>query len=317
MKRKIKRSIYRAFRNKLLNIPLRISYTILKSLLPDRLRNLYAKFPVNTEVKVTFNGSKQFRMVNYGDDVIANEVYWKGIYSYEPRALGIMMKLLGKAKYFFDIGANTGLYSLLAASLDPENKVYGFEPMETAFEHFEKSIQASSLPNIFPSKIALGNFNGEAVFNIQSEEGNIPLGSSLRTDVGDEYIEKSVKVTVQKLDSFVNDNNIKGIDFIKLDTEGTEDKVLEGGIGSIDKFRPVIICEVLSHTGTEPGIHSLLDNRSYRYYYVNDDFLEQVEKIIGDPFIVSNYLFVPSEKADELLHGITVKNIKNKEFIKN
>lgn len=58
-----------------------------------------------------------------------------------------------------------------------------------------------------------------------------------------------------------------------------------------------------------------MDRRNYNYYFVNDDSLEQVEKIVGDPYIVSNYLFVPAEKSENVLNNFNITKIKQKIFI--
>ena len=50
-----------------------------------------------------------------------------------------------------------------------------------------------------------------------------------------------IKVELKKLDNYINDDNFKNIDFIKIDTEGHESKVIEGGINFINKHRVKLI----------------------------------------------------------------------------
>lgn len=311
-KKKIKRFIFSVFKIKILNLFLILLYKILKPIAPAKLINLFYKFPYNGKVKI--NAIKPFVMLDNGSDIIANEIYWKGITAYEPQTENIVLKLLKPAEIFFDIGANTGLYSLLAASIDNNMKIHAFEPVDSAFNFLTANINENRFSNIKANKVALSNFDGESTFNLQLSDSIIPLGSSLRQDMGDQENKLVIKVKTMTLDTYVEENNIKKIDFLKIDTEGTEDKVLEGAEQSINSFRPVLICEVLSNTNIEDKLHKLLDSRNYNYYFVNDNSLEQVEKIIGDPYVVSNYLFVPEEKAEFILKDISVTRIKEKVF---
>ncbi len=301
---------------KIINALMIFEYKVLSVILPRKLLKPFHRLPVIKNITVYEEGFKPFYMKSDGRDTIAKEIYWDGLRSYESRTLNIIISIMKQSSVFFDIGANTGLFSLLASSTDNISKIYSFEPLDSAYNLFEENIKLNGFNRIKNNKTALSDFDGESVFNIYMGDSSIPLGSSLRNDVGDTSLYSEIKVKTEKLDTFVNANNIDSIDLMKIDTEGTEDKVLEGAINSIKKFRPVMFCEVLAHTKTEPGIHKIMDNMDYKYYYVNDSQMEQVENIIGDPFIVSNYLLMPSEKAELLLKGFKVIKIKEKVFKK-
>jgi FkbM family methyltransferase len=312
--KKIKRFLFSVFKIKAFNIPVILSYKILKPIARDKATGFFQRFPVNGKVRIKMNGSKPFIMVNDGSDIIANEIYWKGISAYEPQTENIMLKLLKNTEVFFDIGANTGLFTLLAASQSHPIKVHSFEPVDSAYDFLTRSVKESGFDNVTTNQIALSDFDGESTFNLQMTGSTIPLGSSLRQDMGDQQNKRVIKVKTMKLDTYVEQNAVNKIDFMKIDTEGTEDKVLEGGKNAIDKFRPLFLCEVLSNTHLEDKLHGLMDSRDYNYYFVQDSSLEQVEKIVGDPYVVSNYLFVPAEKADLTIKDIPVSKIKQKVF---
>ena len=314
MLHKLKRFIFSFSKIKIVNLWIRGSYIILRPVLPGGIHKFFYKFPVNGKVKGQVEGAKPFIMVNNGSDSIANDIYWKGIYGYEKTTMKLILKLLSNSEVFFDIGANTGLYSLVAASLANEIKVHAFEPVDMAYNMIVAGKNASNFDNIKTNEIALSNFDGESTFNLQmSDESTIPLGSSLRQDMGDQQNKRTIKVKTFKLDTYVEKNGVTKIDLMKVDTEGTEDKVFEGGEYTITKFRPVIICEVLSNL-IEDKLHSFMDNKNYTYYYVDENELQQCEKIIGDPNVVSNYLFVPEEKASLFLKDIKITKIKEKVF---
>lgn len=296
------------------NYPLVTVSRLLAGIFPENIKKIFYKIPVNRKVKISEKGFRKFFMVTKGNDSIAKDIYWEGLHSYEPRTLNIITSLMMKSDTFIDIGANTGLFSLLAGACSEIGHIHAFEPMDAAYEQMANNIELNCFTNIKANKTALSNFDGESVFNIQDEVDNIPLGSSLREDVGAHSTLKQVKVKTLKLDSYDKLDQASMNILVKIDTEGTEDSVLEGAVNFIDSKRPVMLCEVLSHTGTEPGIHKILDTRQYNYYYVNDSLLEQVEKIKGDPFIVSNYLLMPAEKAGQYTEGFNVSKIKEKIF---
>ena len=311
---KLKRLIFSFSKIKIINLWIRCSYKILKPALPSGIRKIFYKFPVNGKVKSQIEGSKPFIMMNNGSDSIANDIYWKGAFGYEKTTMDLILKLLSSSDVFFDIGANTGLYSLVAASSERNIMVHAFEPVDIAYNMIVAGKNASNFDNIKTNEIALSNFDGESTFNLQmSDESTIPLGSSLRQDMGDQKNKRTIKVKTMKLDTYVEKNVVTKIDLMKVDTEGTEDKVFEGGDNSISKFRPVIICEVLSNL-LEDKLHLFMDNKNYIYYYVDENELQQCDKIIGDPYVVSNYLFVPEEKVSLFLMGIKITKIKEKKF---
>jgi FkbM family methyltransferase len=310
----IKNTIKAIVKFRLFNPLFLLLYKVCKIIIPVKNLAFFHRLPVYKNVKVSEEGFNSFYMISNGSDSIAKELYWTGLHSYETRTLSIITSLMKQSSVFFDIGANTGLFSLLAASSDRMKQVNSFEPMDAAYDLFKDNISLNNFSKIKINKIALSDFDGESIFNIQMEGSDIPLGSSLRSDVGEHEILQKIKVKTMKLDTYANDLNITQIDLMKIDTEGTEDKVLEGAVNSIDKFRPVMICEILAHTGTEPGIHKILDNRNYNYYFINDNELEQVDFLKGDPYIVSNYLLMPSEKADLLLKDFKIEKITEKIF---
>lgn len=315
-KKRFKQKIFAVSKLKPINKVILGSYSFVKPFAPRFIKKIYSKFPVNGITKAQLVDSKQFIMKSDGSDTIANKIYWNGIDSYEHITISIFPRLLRQANTFFDIGANTGIYTLIAASMNRRIEVHAFEPVDVIYRILEENIKINELNNVRLNELALCEFNGESQFNLQSvNDPIIPLGSSLRNDMGDKNNMRIIKVQTCTLDRYVEENNISGIDIMKVDTEGTEDKVFEGGSNSLQRFRPVILCEVLSNL-IEEKLHNIFDKLDYEYYYVNEEKLERCKTIVGDPNIVSNYLFVPAEKAKVLLGDLQISEIDKKEFKK-
>ena len=148
----------------------------------------------------------------------------------------------------FDIGANIGHMSLSYAKLFPGSTIFAFEPTDYAFEKFQKNL----LLNIDLAKqiIVTKAFASETTktnADIKAYASWKITGHRSQTDeihplhLG--TVKKATQTPSFKLDDFVLQNNIRQIDFIKIDTDGHEIEVLRGAEESIKKFRPVIIFE--------------------------------------------------------------------------
>ena len=138
--------------------------------------------------------------------------------------------------------------------------MHAFEPLEEAFKIFKMNKKINNLSNLFVNQIALSAFDGESNLNIEWDfEKIIPLGSSLGRVIAKQDIHEKRKVNTMRLDSYFEKMKIEKVDLIKLNTEGSEHEVLTGAEKVLNKFRPVLICEVL-HNLIEDKLHEILDS---------------------------------------------------------
>jgi FkbM family methyltransferase len=275
-------------------------YAIVRILNISSLSNFISRFPLNKKIKVAMPGGSCFYMKNDGSDSIATDIYLYGIGSYEFETISVFCKLLNVTKCFFDIGANTGIYSLIAAGSGRDIIVHSFEPLERAFKLLKKNKEINGFKKMLVNKIAVSDFDGQTTFNVQRRTTRIPLGSSIRGDM--ESYPETVEIVIPalRLDTYLINNSVSEVSLLKIDTEGTEDRVLKGAENSLVNFRPLIICEVLSNL-IEDKLQEILASKNYVFYKITKDGLKYCEKLIGDPVRVSNYLFVPNEKKDVVL----------------
>ena len=106
------------------------------------------------------------------------------------------------------------------------------------------------------------------------------------------------------IDQFVVDRGIQRVDLIKVDVEGTEDRVLAGAEQVVSRDRPIIICEVLLGRN-EKGLQSILDAAGYRYAKITADGLCQQGAMCGhSSYADLNHLFWPQELDIEALLAI-------------
>ena len=138
--------------------------------------------------------------------------------------------LCSKRRTALDIGANVGLWS--RDLVDNFAKVVAFEPVAVFRECLEKNVSG---PNFFISPLALGDHDTQATMIIT--EGNSGH-SHLDPDTlgtGD--------VQVVKLDNL----NMEDVDYIKIDCEGYEYRVLQGAEQTVKRCRPIMVIEQKPH----------------------------------------------------------------------
>lgn len=140
-------------------------------------------------------------------------------------------------KTVVDAGANIGLFSLYACALGAK-KIYAFEAVAETYKIFKLNLALNgALKTVKAVNIALGAEKGSAEikFNTRGE------GSSM-IDCGDAGVNREItysgrrKVKVAPLDGLVKGQ----VDFIKMDVEGYEGKVLLGAEKIIKKYKPVL-----------------------------------------------------------------------------
>lgn len=139
----------------------------------------------------------------------------------------------------FDIGAHLGLMSIICAQLlQNKGKVYSFEPTPKTFEILKKVIKINNESGVvIPINKAVAKENKIIDFYLSVEDG-----SNSNSLVSKNHRErKPIQIQVTSLDIFAKENNIKQIDLIKIDAEGSEYDVLLGAKNIISSFKPKII----------------------------------------------------------------------------
>jgi FkbM family methyltransferase len=139
---------------------------------------------------------------------------------------------------FYDVGANTGWYTMLASTVSTKSTVHSFEPLEEHLACLRETIFLNRKETQHTvHAIALSDTNGEAEIRLAGS------GSSLEKNFLD--TDRGVrKITVKVLDAFFTDSKIAGPDFIKIDVEGHEYKVLRGGEKVLREHAPVLFVEI-------------------------------------------------------------------------
>lgn len=203
--------------------------------------------------------------------VIDSSLYYSG--SFEPKSEEIIRKYLTPGMKIIDIGANIGYHTFYMAKLvGPEGLVYAIEPTNWAIKKIKKNLSLNpSINNVIIAQLCLSDKS----LGIQ----RLSFQSSYRLDNHDERELESVEVLT--LDDFIRNFGIEEVDFVKLDVDGFEGKILDGALECIKRNRPIILfelnpTEIVQTDHTVSGIFELLENFGYQLY---DDDLRILNKI--------------------------------------
>jgi len=246
--------------------------------------------------KVKVNDSSSFKIRHYGFQ-IENTIFWEGLTDgWEKESMKVWIKLCEKAEVVIDIGANTGVYALIAKAANKNSKVYAFEPVKRVFEKLQANIELNKYDIIAIEK-ATSNSNGVAVIYDNDNEHTYSVA------VNKNMAEKGAKVNEIKietitLDTFVEEYKLEKIDLIKIDVETHEPEVLEGFKKYIEKFKPTILIEILEdEVGSR--VQNLIKDLGYIYFNIDENkSIRKVDTITKSDYY--NYLICTPKVADEL-----------------
>lgn len=182
--------------------------------------------------------------------------------------VSFLIKALYPGMIFLDIGANFGLYSLVASRLvGSEGLVLAVEPNPVVMEYLTRNIQLNLANNVFVLEKALSNEFGKKFLWIHAGD---PFGSSslAKSDLST----KTMEVEATTLDALCGD--LPRLDLVKVDVEGWEARVLQGGLRTLRRWRPMVIFEVSPRRCEEPGVDqgealSILEMCGYEFFVLN------------------------------------------------
>jgi FkbM family methyltransferase len=195
---------------------------------------------------------------------------WLGSYEYEERR--IFERMVGEGDVVYDVGANVGFYTLLAAELSGlAGHVVAFEPVPRNLRFLREHVRMNRMPNVTIIEAAVADRAGTAPFD---EGANPSLG---RLAAGG-----SLEVRTVMLDDLVQSGQIRPPAVVKVDIEGGEVEALLGGQRTLSEHRPRIF---LSTHG--PELHRrccvLLVDLGYELRPIGAPSIEGTQDIIGVP----------------------------------
>jgi FkbM family methyltransferase len=174
--------------------------------------------------------------------------------TYEPALQDAIAANLKPGDVFYDIGANIGFFSLIAARrVGPSGQVYAFEPVPANAAAIERSAHLNGFAQI--------DVFGEAV-GARSRRGELCLahhiGGATLDSVGvPPDFRGRIEVDIVSIDEVRAPRGLRPANLVKIDVEGAELQALEGMTAMLREDRPLIIYEVDDET--RAGMQQKLD----------------------------------------------------------
>ena len=151
--------------------------------------------------------------------------------TYEADKMRIFATLAKARHVVYDIGANAGIYTVLASTLvGSEGKVFAFEPLPRNVEFLRRHVKLNRRENVVVMSCAVSDQATRARF-----DATVGPSQGRLSKAGD------IEVETVTLDGLLTAGQILPADVIKIDVEGAEDRVLAGAETVITARRPIIL----------------------------------------------------------------------------
>jgi FkbM family methyltransferase len=161
--------------------------------------------------------------------------------TYELPVQEILAKYLKSGDIFYDIGANIGFFSVIAARLvGTSGHIYAFEPVKENAACIRHNIKLNDFSQITLLEKAVSSSAGEGEMLLTLHPG----GHALSTVYTPPDIQSSLTVELVSIDDLVAQKILLPPTVVKIDVEGAEIDVLRGMKQTIQQFKPILIYEV-------------------------------------------------------------------------
>lgn len=240
---------------------------------------------------------------------------------YEKADMEVVVRYLNavSAKCVLDIGANAGLYSLSLERMSggTAREYFLFEPLAPTYEKLKKTlmINEADMTRFHPINCGMSDKKESTYFYLPGASEAASL-----MPVEDEFYLKKSRADgsytggnvmtrelcqVTTVDSFIDENHIEGVDFIKIDVEGNEKFVLHGARDTLERFHPFCYCELLRKHSRRFGYHpneviSYMKELGYNTFTLHESRLTEVEEITEETE-ETNFFFATREQETIIL----------------
>ncbi len=216
-------------------------------------------------------------------------------------------------RYSIDVGASSGLYTIELSKIS--DLCLSFEPILEEFTNLKKILKR----NVILHNCALSNKNKKSFLNIPINSGKYEYPrASLQKSF---FKQKKIKVTTKKFDTLEKKiMKSKKIDFIKIDVEGHENKVIKGMTETLKFNRPILLIEIeRRHNKDYLWLFKFLKKFGYNCFYTDNGIIlkkfklrllkklqnpkneiyDEKKKKIKKKFVrkyINNFWFIPPKK---------------------
>lgn len=251
----------------------------------------YFTFPLQSKIKINL----------YFDSVLCSFIYCD---NFEWRERRFLNSYLRRGDIFVDIGANIGLFTLIASHrVGDSGKVFSFEPCAKTYQRLVRNVELNRMNNVKCLQMALSDCSGQVQMN-SSLDGHDAWNSVVAPIAGSAFVTEMVRTV--KWDDFAREHNLMGrVNMMKIDVEGWESHVLAGGSETLSRRdAPVLQIEftekaIQSYGCTCADLYHRVEKLGYRLFR----FDPISYTIVADPLRESYpYLNLIASKDPDLIN---------------
>jgi FkbM family methyltransferase len=238
-------------------LPFKKQFFLFLKLFWDPSERVFMHLHFKGPFRASIRGEGSF-ILFHGGNHIENGIFWKGLPGgFEKESMRLWIELCKESSVIFDLGANSGVYSLVAKAVNPQARVFAFEPHPVFFSLLEKKKTLNGF-DLNIHKVAVSDADGKIT---------VPDFSQ---------VQKGFEVDSVRLDTFISTQGIEKLDIIKIDVESFEPYVLKGFENYLPRFRPAFLIEVLNDE-----IGKIIEQRTagLNYLYFSIDEAEGVKRV--------------------------------------
>ena len=219
------------------------------------LRHLGLRLPYFLAKQLNYRGlvtfalrGKTLRMRSYNTP-IEMTIFWKGLFNgREGAELRFFDHAVQDADIILDIGANNGVYSLVASTND-RAKIYAFEPVPFVCNMLRENLALSGCKNVDVREVVVGERVGAATLYIPYS-GYVDIASIEPEFVANRQKDSASKIVCPMInvDAFLKQKKVDGQAKVlcKIDVEGAEMRVIRGMSESLKDGHITFMVEILN-----------------------------------------------------------------------
>jgi len=166
----------------------------------------------------------------YKNDLISDSI--RRGEKWEPFLHKVFEKYITKDSIVIEAGCHIGTHTVKLAQL--AEKVICFEPLESSFNLLNENLKLNKIDNVRVYNSGLSDHASRASFSYVNKD-----------NIGGAVLKSGFDISLQSIDELqaIDDSHYARVDFIKLDVEGYERKVIVGALNTIKQWTPVIALE--------------------------------------------------------------------------
>jgi len=219
------------------------------------------------------------------DDYVGRSAFYVG--ELDRKITWICGRIVRRGDVVLDIGANIGMVTVwLSQLVGPQGRVHSFEPNPLLCERLVAAVDRNRLSNVQLHQFALGPTASEMSLCIPTHNA----GAASLVHRAHPSRSRTITVPVRRLSDVADNEGIRSIRFIKIDVEGFEDQVLEGGREVLERVRPEsILFEMNAPVGQRVGdetVVRVLKEYGYGFFAVRRHMM-RMRLVAFDPDAVS------------------------------